>query len=38
MMTTLRTDKGGEYTSNSFGDYCNKEGIKQQRTMADTSQ
>ena len=25
----LRSDKGGEYTSNEFRDYCRKNGIKQ---------
>lgn len=29
---TLRTDRGGEFTSNDFNDYCSKEGIKRQLT------
>jgi hypothetical protein len=34
----LRTDRGGEFTSNSFNEYCNNEGIKRQLTTAYTPQ
>nr|CAD1817932.1 unnamed protein product [Ananas comosus var. bracteatus] len=34
----LRSDRGGEYTSNEFKDYCNKEGIQQQFTTAYSPQ
>ncbi|PNY15444.1 retrotransposon-related protein [Trifolium pratense] len=34
----LRTDRGGEYTSNAFSDFCSKEGIKRQLTAAYTPQ
>lgn len=33
----LRTDKGGEFTSNAFCDFCNLHGIKRQLTTAYTS-
>ena len=32
----LRSDRGGEYTLNEFRDYCKKNGIKQQFTIACT--
>ena len=32
----LRSDRGGEYTSNEFRGYCRKNGIKQQFTTAYT--
>lgn len=34
----LRTDRGGEFNSNQFKDYCNKEGIKRQLTAPYTPQ
>lgn len=34
----LRTDRGGEYTSHEFSDFCNKEGIRRQLTAAYTPQ
>ncbi|KAK2452968.1 putative mitochondrial protein [Trifolium repens] len=34
----LRTDRGGEYLSNSFNEFCSKEGIKRQLTAAYTPQ
>jgi transposase InsO family protein len=34
----LRSDRGGEYTSNSFNEYCRGEGIKRQLTAAYTPQ
>jgi transposase InsO family protein len=34
----LRSDRGGEYTSNSFIEYCRDEGIKRQLTAAYTPQ
>ncbi|KAE8726848.1 hypothetical protein F3Y22_tig00005974pilonHSYRG00145 [Hibiscus syriacus] len=34
----FRTDNGGEYTSEEFDDFCRKEGIKRQFTVADTPQ
>jgi hypothetical protein len=34
----LRTDRGGEFTSNSFNEYCSNEGIKRQLTTAYTPQ
>jgi hypothetical protein len=30
----LRTDNGGEYTSNEFRDFCKEAGIKREKTMA----
>ena len=38
VINTLYTDRGGEYTSDSFGDYCTKEGIKQHKTTTPTCQ
>ena len=35
---TLRTDRGGEFTSKEFQEYCNKEGIKRQLTAPYTPQ
>lgn len=34
----LRTDRGGEYTSREFSDYCKEEGIRRQLTTAYTPQ
>ena len=34
----LRTDNGGEYTSNEFMEYCSAEGIKKEHTVPLTSQ
>jgi hypothetical protein len=34
----LRTDRGGEFTSNEFNDFCNNQGIKRQLTTAYTPQ
>ncbi|CAJ2653193.1 unnamed protein product [Trifolium pratense] len=34
----LRTDRGGEYTSNAFNDFCSNHGIKRQLTAAYTPQ
>jgi transposase InsO family protein len=38
MIKCLRTDRGGEYTSNEFSDFCNIHGIKRQLTTAYTPQ
>ena len=32
----LRTDNGGEYTSNEFMEYCSAEGIKKEHTVPHT--
>ncbi|KAK2452730.1 hypothetical protein QL285_000498 [Trifolium repens] len=34
----LRSDRGGEYTSNTFNEFCRTEGIKRQLTTAYTPQ
>ena len=34
----LRTDRGGEFTSNEFNDYCEKIGIKRFLTASYTPQ
>ncbi|GAU51653.1 hypothetical protein TSUD_414750 [Trifolium subterraneum] len=34
----LRTDRGGEFTSNAFNEYCSAHGIKRQLTTAYTPQ
>ena len=34
----MRTDNGGEYTSNEFNNFCQQEGIKRQLTVAYTPQ
>ncbi|KAE8703963.1 hypothetical protein F3Y22_tig00110462pilonHSYRG00425 [Hibiscus syriacus] len=34
----FRTNNGGEYTSEEFDDFCRKEGIKRQFTVANTPQ
>ncbi|GAU16044.1 hypothetical protein TSUD_339150 [Trifolium subterraneum] len=34
----LRTDRGGEFTSNSFNEFCSEHGIKRQLTAAYTPQ
>ncbi|GAU11414.1 hypothetical protein TSUD_344050 [Trifolium subterraneum] len=35
---SLRTDRGGEYTSSAFNDFCSTHGIKRQLTTAYTPQ
>lgn len=37
-MCCLRTDRGGEFTSNEFNDFCSSNGIKRQLTAAYTPQ
>ena len=37
-MKCLRTDNGGEYTSNQFKGYCSKHGIRHERTIPGTPQ
>ena len=32
----LRSDRGGEYTSNEFLEFCEQHGIKRQFSVADT--
>jgi transposase InsO family protein len=34
----LRSDNGGEFTSNEFMDYCNSHGIKRKFSVARTPQ
>ena len=34
----LRTDRGGEYTSNEFSEFCKEEGVRRQLTTAYTPQ
>ena len=34
----MRTDNGGEYTSNEFMEYCSAEGIKKEHTVPHTPQ
>ena len=34
----LRTNNGGEYTSNEFMEYCSAEGIKKEHTVPHTPQ
>lgn len=34
----LRTDRGGEYTSTEFSDYCKEQGLRRQLTTAYTPQ
>uniref|UniRef100_A0A2N9H483 Integrase catalytic domain-containing protein n=1 Tax=Fagus sylvatica TaxID=28930 RepID=A0A2N9H483_FAGSY len=34
----LRTDNGGEYTSNEFENYCSEYGIRHEKTVPDTPQ
>ena len=34
----LRTDRGGEYTSNEFSKFCKEEGVRRQLTTAYTTQ
>ena len=38
MIRGLRTDRGGEFTSNQFNTYCRDQGIKRQLTAAYTPQ
>ena len=35
-IATLRTDRGGEFTSNEFQDFCNKKGNKRNLTAPYT--
>ena len=37
-ISELRTDKGVEYTSNEFMEYCSAEGIKKEHTVPHTPQ
>ncbi|MCI30062.1 retrovirus-related pol polyprotein from transposon tnt 1-94, partial [Trifolium medium] len=37
-MGCLRTDRGGEFTSIEFNDFCNENGMKRQLTAAYTPQ
>jgi len=37
-IATLRTDNGGEFTSNEFNDYCRQHGIKRHLTNSYTPQ
>ena len=37
-ITCLRTDRGGEFTSNEFGEFCQSQGIGRQLTVAYTPQ
>lgn len=38
VMKCLRTDRGGEYLSQEFTDFCNEQGIRRQLTIAYTPQ
>ncbi|KAK2427210.1 putative mitochondrial protein [Trifolium repens] len=38
IMQCLRTDRGGEFTSTAFNDFCNVNGVKRQLTAAYTPQ
>ena len=38
LLKCLRTDNAGEYCSNAFKDYCNKFGIKHEKTVPSTPQ
>ncbi|GAU24969.1 hypothetical protein TSUD_312040 [Trifolium subterraneum] len=38
MIQALRTDRGGEFTSSVFNEFCNSKGIKRQLTTAYTPQ
>ena len=37
-LKAFRTDRGGEFTSDEFNEYCKQHGIKRQLTTACTSQ
>ena len=37
-ITSLRTDRGGEFTSNEFVEFCKNQGISRQLTAAYTPQ
>lgn len=37
-LKTLRTDRGGEYTSNAFREFCRNNGVKHQLTAAYSPQ
>ena len=37
-LKTLRSDRGGEFTSNEFNDYCKQEGIRRELTASYTPQ
>ena len=36
LLKCLRTDNGGEYCSNAFKDYCNRFGLKNEKTVPNT--
>eukprot|EP00253_Pinus_taeda_P004835 PITA_04835 len=38
LLKCLRTDNGGEYCSDAFKEYCNRFGIKHEKTMPGTAQ
>ena len=38
LLKCLRTNNGGEYTSNQFKGYCSKHGIRHERTVPGTPQ
>ena len=38
LLKCLRTDNGGEYCSNAFKEYCNRFGIKHEKTVPGTPQ
>jgi transposase InsO family protein len=38
LVECLRTDRGGEFTSKEFNEYCSMNGIKRQLTVAYTPQ
>ena len=38
LLKCLRTDNGGEYCSNAFKEYCNRFGIKHEKTVSGTPQ
>lgn len=38
LLKCLRTDNRGEYFSNAFNEYCNRFGIKHEKTVPGTSQ
>ena len=38
LLKCLRSDNGGEYTSNEFKSYCSEKGIKHEKTILSTPQ
>ena len=38
LLKCLRADNGGEYCSNAFNNYCNRFGIKHEKTVPGTIQ